>query len=143
MTTEKAILEALQKGVIAAVAASSEPTLAIKCAGISLTKPNNGKGWLEIIHIPNNVTNEFWGDGKTHRGIMRLILYWPIDGQGAYPPITLIESIAAYFYKGLKLVDVGNTVSVSINDNPNFMGILEETPEVLYPVSIRYQFFKA
>ncbi len=140
--TEKAILEALQKGVLAAVAASSEPTLSIKCAGISLTKPDNGKGWLEIVYIPNNITNEFWGNGKTHRGMMRLILHWQIDGKGAYPPMTLIQAIGGYFTKGLKLADVGNTVSVSINDNFNFLGILEEPPEVLYPISIRYQFFK-
>lgn len=139
--TEKAILEALQKGVIAAVAATSLAATAVKYVGRNFTKPNDGK-WLEVIYIPNNVTNEFWGSEKTHQGILRLILHWPMTDKGAYEAVTLIEAIAAYFTKGLKLVDPGSTVRINISENPNLMNVMEETPELLLPLSVRYNFFK-
>lgn len=141
--TERAILQALQTAVIAARDASILPGLQIKCVGVPFTPPDDGKGWLEIIHIPNNVTDEFWSSGKTYRGFMRLILYWPVDSEGAYPAMDLIESIGSYFTKGMKITDSGPTVRVTITDNPNFLGVLEEPPYILYPLSIRYQFLKA
>lgn len=142
MTTEKAILEALQKGVIAAVAASTLPTAAVKYVGRNFTKPSDGK-WLEVIYIPNNITGEFWGTEKTHQGLLRLILHWPMVDRGAYDAMTLVETIAGYFTKGLSLTDVGNTVRVRITDKPNLLGMIEEAPEMILPISIRYQFFSA
>jgi hypothetical protein len=140
--SEKAILEALQKAVIAAVAASTLPATAVKYVGRNFTKPANGK-WLEVVHIPNNITNEFWGDEKTYRGLFRLILHWPMVDKGAYEPLALIETISNYFAKGTKFADVANTVRVSITDRPNLLGIIEEPPEMLFPVSIQYQFLSA
>lgn len=142
MTIEKAILEALQKGVIAAVAASTLSATAVKYVGRNFTKPSDGK-WLEIVHIPNNITGEFWGSEKTHQGLLRLILHWPMIDRGAYDPLTLVETIAGYFTKGLSLTDTGNTVRVRITDVPNLLSVLEEPPEMLFPISIRYQFFSA
>lgn len=142
MTTEKAILESLQKAVIAAVAASTLPAAAVKYVGRNFTKPSDGK-WLEVIYIPNNLTNEFWGSEKTHQGLLRLILHWPMVDRGAYDPLTLVETIAGYFSKGLILTDAGNTVRVRITDVPNLLSVLEEPPEILFPISIRYQFFSA
>lgn len=142
MTTEKAILEALQKGVIAAVAASTLPAASVKYVGRNFTKPSNDK-WLEVIYIPNNIAGEFWGGEKTHQGLMRLILHWPMSDRGAYEPITLAETIAGYFTKGLMLSDVANTVRVKIIDNPNLLGVIEQAPEMILPLSIRYQFFSA
>lgn len=142
MTTEKAILEALQKGVIAAVAASTLPAAAVKYVGRNFTKPSDGK-WLEVIYIPNNIAGEFWGGEKTHQGLLRLILHWPMVDRGAYDAMTLVETIAGYFTKGLSLTDVGNTVRVRITDKPNLLGVIEEAPEMILPISIRYQFFSA
>lgn len=84
--TERAILQALQTAVIAARDASILPGLQIKCVGVPFTPPDDGKGWLEIIHIPNNVTDEFWSSGKTYRGFMRLILYWRSIAKGLILP---------------------------------------------------------
>lgn len=141
--SEKAILEALQKGVTAAVAAGDTPTLPVKHIGRNFTKPTNDGGWLEIVHIPNNVTDEVWGSEKTHRGMLRLILHWPMKDKGAYEPLELLESIAGYFTKGRRLADEDDTVSVKISDNPDYKGVLEEPPEMLFTMSIRYDFFAA
>jgi hypothetical protein len=139
--TERYILEALQKAVIAAVAASTRPTLPVKYVGRTF-EPSNTP-WLEVIYIPNNVENEFWDTSRTYQGILRLLLHWPVDDVGAYTPVALLESIASYFTKGRKLADAGSNVRVKINDNPNFLGPVEQPPETLYPLSIRYQFFSA
>lgn len=141
--TEKAILEALQKAVTAAVAASDDATLVVKYLGRNFKKPDGSTSWLEIVHIPNNVTDEFWSDGKTYRGMMRLVLHYPMKDKGAYEAIELIESIAEYFTKGRRLSDLASTVSVKVADHPNLMGIIEEPPEMLLPISIRYEFFTA
>jgi hypothetical protein len=135
--TEKAIVEALQKGVIAAVAASVSPSLPVKYIGRNFQKPSTG-GWLEVIYIPNNVGNDFWGEGKRHQGLLRLMLHWNMDDKGLYTPLSTLESITSYFVKGRKFTDAAETVMVSINDNPNFLGIIEEAPEMLLTSSIRY-----
>ena len=143
MTVEKAILEALQKAVTAARAATTLPAASVKYVGRNFTKPADGSTWLEVVHIPNNVTGECWGDEKTHRGILRLILHCPMTDEGAYTSITLMETIAAHFAKGQVFSDLAVTVRVRITDNPNLLGVLEEPPEMLIPVSIRYEFFNA
>ncbi len=139
---EKYILEALQKAVTTAVAATTLPPTAVKYVGRLFEKPSNYR-WLEVIYIPNNIENEFWDSSKTYQGILRLILHWGMDDKGAYEPTTLINDIAASFAKGGKFADPGNNVIVRIDEVPNLLGILEEPPELLLPLSVRYRFFKA
>lgn len=134
---EVEIIKALQKAVIAAVAGR----VPVKYIGINFKKPNTG-GWLEVVHIPNNILSEHWGPEKTFRGLLRLILHWPMDTQGVYVPLTLLESISGYFTKGSKLAG-DNNVTLRITDVPNYLGPMEETPELLLPVSIQYEFFAA
>jgi hypothetical protein len=140
---EKAIVEALQKAVIAAVAACDTPTLPVKYIGRNFTPPADNTGWLEIVIIPNNVQGELWGPEKTHRGMLRLILHWPMKDKGAYEPLELLEDISSYFIKGRRFADQAATVSVKISEGPDFRGVLEEPPEMLLPMSIRYEFFAA
>lgn len=147
--TEQAILEALQKAVTAAVTALADSSLpptdaAIKYVGRNFVIPSESP-WLEIVYIPNNITDECWGTEKTFQGLLRLILHWPMTDRGAYAPLNMIEGIGAYFKKGSRFADdpMNPTVFVKINDNPNLLGVLEEPPEMLLPLSIRYQFFKA
>lgn len=135
---EQQILQALQTAVIAACAQSTIPTLPIKAIGRSFEPPNDQR-YLEIVQIPNNITNEFWNESKTYRGMLRLILHWPIDDQGAYPPIATLQSIVSYFAKGKSLIN-GN-VSVKITENPDFMGQIQGSPDTIYAVSVRYQCF--
>lgn len=136
------VLEALQKGVLAAVAASSTPALPVKFVGRTFEPPQTGS-WLELVHLPNDLSNEFWADGQTYRGVFRLVFMQVMNDKGAYNLMDLARSVSDYFTKGLGLVDPGSFVNVKIIDNPRNMGPMEEAPNIMVPVSIRYQCFKA
>lgn len=141
--TERYILEAIQKGVIAAVAASTLVPTSVKYVGRNFTPPDE-TSWLEVVWIPNDVQDEFWGtDCKTYQGIFRLILHTPMNDAGSYTQMDLLRAIGSYFSKGTRLSDPANNVVVKILDHPTFMGIMEEAPNQMMPLSIRYQFFKA
>lgn len=140
MKNSKYVLEALQKAVIAAVAASSEPSLTIKMVS-RIVKPPSDDKWLEVIQIVNDDSDPTWGDEYVYRGMLRLILHWPIDDLGAYEPLELAQEIANYFNKGRRLADLGSNVSVLIDSNPRFMGVMEEESEIMYPFSIRYRYY--
>ena len=130
---EKEILEALQQPAIAVAGTLS---LAVKPFGIVIPIPNDGK-WLELVPIPNNIEGQFWGDEKTYRGVFRLILHWPVDSEGPYPALTIMNTISGAFSKGS--VFQNGAVSVTITEQPNLTGALEAQNEILYPVSVRYQ----
>lgn len=136
---EREILQALQTATIEAVAASSMSSLPIKVIGRTFDPPNNGR-WLEIVHIPNNVQNEFWSSGKTYRGLHRLILHWGLDDAGAYPAMNVAQSIASYFTKDKTFQN--GTVSVKVYEEPDLTGVIEQSPEMLFPVTIRYISFQ-
>lgn len=134
---EAEILTALQQGVTAAVAASISPALPVSYIGVNFTNPEDGK-WLEIVWIPNNRMNDFWGDEKNYQGLLRLVLHWPNTGGGAYPPLQLLASISSYFYKGR------NLTGVQIYETPDLSGSpIADGDEMLYPASLRYQSFRA
>lgn len=132
MEKELDVLKALQGGAVTAAEIAGIPIAAL---GRNFTTPSDGP-YLKVVHIPNNVTNEFWGKGKTYRGIFRLILHNPIDDEGAYPAMEKITEIAAHFTKGAIFQSGG--VSVRITEEPDLTGIIEAPPEILYPVSVRY-----
>lgn len=134
---ERYVVEALQKAVIAAVAACTTPALPIRMLGRTINPPSDGK-WLEVVHIPNN-SNPTWGDEQVYEGMLRLILHWQVDDKGVYNPMDLMRSINSYFYKGRKLADTGSNVSVSVTRQPMFIGVLEEAPEMLFPYGLRYR----
>lgn len=139
MTTmiEDQILKALQKAAIAAVAASPAAGLPIKMVGRVFTPPDDDK-YLEIIYIPNNIQGEFWGDGKTYRGMLRVILHWSVDDTGAYGPMQTIGAITDYFKKGTVFAVGVAGKTVKVQDHPDFMGIMEGAPDTMYPVTVRY-----
>ena len=136
VSDEATILSALQQGVTAAVAASSNPTLPIQYVDVDFSIPDDKK-WLEIVYLPNNRTGDFWSNQQNHQGMMRLILHWPNDGDGAYVALALLGSVCDYFA-------VGQILSgVQIYEIPGFSGALREGDELLYPVSIRYQSYRS
>lgn len=141
MELENYVLEALQKAVIAAIAASDDSTLETrtKMVGRVFNPPDDGSNWLEVIHIPNNPADRTWGDEKLYRGFLRLILHAPSNDQGAYPSMVLLKSISSYFTKGLKISDESDNIELTITQNPNFMGVSELDSDVIYPLSIEYQ----
>lgn len=99
------------------------------------------KFW-EIVYIPNNIEDEFWDSGKTYRGIMRLVLHWPQDSKGVYKPMEEVERVANGLEKGLELFDDVNSVKVSITDNPDCTGVIEDEGKLLIPLTIKYLCFK-
>lgn len=141
MSTERFVLEALQKGVIAAIAASSNTDLPVKMAGRVLETPSEDK-WLEVVQIPNNSENN-WGNEKLYQGMLRLVLHWPTDDRGAYDPMDLLFEIGGYFTKGRKLSDTQSNVEVTVSMEPDFMGIIEEGSEVLFPASLEYRYYSS
>lgn len=132
---EKEILQALQQAVIAAVATSGTPTLPVKFVGVSFNPPSDGK-YLELVHIPNNGADKYWGNERTYRGLFRMILHWPNNGTGAYAPLTLVSSIMNSFSKHTL---IGNLVRVM--NTPKLTSVIEQPMETLYPVSLEYNTF--
>lgn len=137
MSIEKQIIQALQQKVIAAVAASTIPTLPIKFLGVGFNPPDNQK-WLELVFIPNNRSDATWGDEEYHRGIMRMILHWPNDGSGSYTPLDYIGAIGNSFTKGSK---IGGLLTVL--NKPKLMSPIEAGLEILYPLTVEYSLFEA
>lgn len=135
---ESYILNALQKAMIAAMVGSPIP---VKYVATNFVSPNNGK-WWEIVYIPNNLTGEFWSEGKTFKGFIRLILHWPQDGKGAYIAQQEVARVASKFTKGSLFKDSDNIVTVKIDDNPNVTGVIEQSPEILFPLTVRYSCFR-
>lgn len=132
---EEAILRALQGGVTAAVAASTTPDLPVSYVNVRFDKPLDGK-WLELVWLPNNIQGDLWGDEKNYRGILRLILHWPNDGDGVYRPLVLLGSIADYFPNGRLLS------GVQIVGRVDLTGVIMDDHEMLLPVSLRYQSYR-
>lgn len=132
---EAAVIRGLQQGVTAAVAASTAPTLPVSYINTKFTKPNDKK-WLELVHIPNNINAGYWGGEKDYRGILRMIMHWPNDGQGVYAPLAILESISDYFTSGRLLQ------GVQISGIPDFTGAIFQGDELLLPVSVRYHSFR-
>lgn len=137
---ESSVYKALQKGVIAAVAASDRPALPVQMAGRTFVPGNDDTAYLQTIIIPNNPENELWGEGRTYAGLLRLILHYPNDDAGVYAPLDLLKSICEYFTKARALTD--GTITVRITTPPNFIGDLPSGHETEYPVSMRYNFFQ-
>lgn len=141
MLNEAEIIAGLQQAVTAAVADSTSPTLPVKYllvgsgTGGAFVTPQDMK-YLEIVWLPNNRNGDFLGGEKNHRGILRLVLHWPIDGGGVYAPVALLASISAYFWKGRLLS------GVQVYATPDPTGIIELDSEVLFPVSILYQSYR-
>ncbi len=133
--TDRDILQALQQKVTAAVLASSVPTLPVKYVGPHMDPPNDGK-WLEIVFLPNNTADQYWGEEESYRGSLRLILHWPNNGQGAYAPLDLIMQIGRVF--GKHEVIAGK---VKITDKAKTNPPVEDGNETLYPVTLRYESF--
>lgn len=135
MMIESKIIKVLQKKVIDVVGKSYPVKY------INTNMKVTDKFW-EVVYIPNNVENEFLGDGKTYRGILRLIFNWPQDNKGVYKPMEEVERVTNGFPKGLELFDDENTVKVVLTDEPNFTNCIEDEGKLLLPLTIKYVCFK-
>jgi len=134
------ILEAMQKATIAAIAASSKPNFPVKYLGRVFVVPND-KTYIETVFIPNNITNEFWGNEKTYRGIFRLILHSQINDEGFYPSMNFLAEIAEHFAKGSQFA--AGAVPVRVYEQPTLESAAESPPEMLFVLSVWYTSFKS
>lgn len=132
MLYEREILEALQKAVLAAAG-----TIPVKYVGRNFTPPNDGK-WWEVIYVPNSLDDSAIGSSQTYQGILRLILHWPQDNSGAYSMLDEVRRMASFFEKGSVF---GTVVNVRITNHPNLLSLIEQPPEMLAGISIRYNCF--
>ncbi len=128
------ILSLLQKEIIKAV----DDVLPIKYLGKNQPSVSDSK-WWEIIYIPSNVSDEFWGSEKTYRGIFRLLLHWPQDNAGIYGPVEEATRVANSFKKGLQITD--DDITITITDNPDITGVVEDLPNLIIPLTIKYNCF--
>lgn len=113
----------------------------VKCVNINFNPPVDKK-WWEIIYVPNNVEDEFWADeSKTYKGILRLILHWPQKSQGIYKPLEEAERVANGFPKNLELYSEDESVKVIITDTPDVTNIIEDRPQFMIGLTIKYTCF--
>lgn len=136
MMIESKIIKCLQSKAIEVIGDKN-----IKCININFNPPVDKK-WWEIVYIPNNVENEFWNDkDKTYKGIFRLILHWPQKSQGIYKPMEEVERVAEGFPKNLELFSEDNSVKVILTDTPNVTKIIEDRPQLMIGLTIKYTCF--
>lgn len=134
---ETEIVRMLQRAVTSAV----NERLPVKYLAVNFKKPSNDKFW-EIVYIPNNIPDEFWGDGKTYRGVMRLILHWPQNNKGAYEPLNEVERVAGYFEKGKEMYSNDGAFKIILTNEPDLTSFIEEESSLLLPLTITYSCFK-
>lgn len=133
---EQEILQALQTGAIAAINGAGSP-LPIKAIGRTLS-PSPARYW-EFVQIVNNMQNEYWGGERVYRGMFRLILHWQPDEAGAYPAMTIRDSVALLLPKG-SILRQGSS-AVQLYDHPDAGSAIESGAELLFPVSLPYRSF--
>lgn len=130
---EEQILKTLQKRLATVV----DGQYKVKYLGRNITPPNKTP-WWEVVFIPNNASDQFWGSEKVYRGLFRLILHWPQDDKGAYEYLAEAARVAAGFAKGSRL-QYDDSPVITITDHPNVMSPIEEPPQTLVAISIRYE----
>lgn len=137
MMTESKIIKTLQARALEVINDKN-----VKCININFNPPVDKK-WWEVVYIPNNPDNEFWsGQDKTYRGIFRLLLHWPQKSQGIYKPMEEVERVAEGFPKDLELFSEDNTVKVILTDTPDVTTIVEDRPQLMIGLTIKYTCFK-
>ena len=138
MNKDRYIVEALMRRVESHKAVVGLP---IRYIGVSnFLAPTNGK-WFECVFIPNNGRDEYWGDGKTYKGMFRLVLHWPMHNQGILDAMDKCKEMADLIPKGSQFTDVGNNVTVTITDHPDYSDILEDENELLVGLTFYYRSF--
>jgi hypothetical protein len=128
---EREYFEILQQAVLAAVSECDQPNLPIAFIDVPFIVPDDQK-YLEVVIIPNE-SIETWGEEKICQGLFRLILHWPKNGSGAYPPLDVLGSITRFFTKDRPLQNV------RIYETATFAGVLDGGADALYPANMRYR----
>lgn len=138
---EADILKALQKAGLAAIAASSIPTIPVQAIGRTggPTPPSTDGKFVEFVNIPNNRKGDYWDDSRVYQGNFRIILHWPVNDEGAYPATRYLDEIGSFFPKGKSFKQ--GQASVNIYDVPDVSGSIPNGSELLYPLTLPYRCF--
>lgn len=136
--SDELVLKTLQTATLAAVAASVLPALPVKMLGRTFDIPDDQK-YLEVVFIPNNQSDRYWGEEQLYQGTFRLVLHWKNDDKGVYEPMNVARSVASYFTKTNALRTGG--FGVNITQVPKLTGVIEAGHESLFPVSMSYRSF--
>lgn len=135
-------------GVIKSAIAAINGSLPVKVPGITFSNPPDDGKYFEIVLIQQNSllavprnwagTAPTWGNEQIYSGIVRVILHWPIDGRGIYPPNEVLADLKSKFPKG-RVIYYGEA-RLTIYDNPSITDVIEAGTENLYPLTVPYQF---
>lgn len=122
--------------------------LPIKVPGRTFNPPNDSR-YFELILIQNNGllstprlwvgSDPTWGDDKTFKGILRIILHWNLDDTGIYEQARILATLAQSFKKGTNIFN-GEAV-LQIFNHPSLTDVIETSTELLFPLTIPYQCF--
>lgn len=108
-------------------------------------RPSDDDGplpYIEVRHLPNRNTRFLIGsdDPDDRRGILQLVLCYPVSRKHAYEVMSQYAGlIAAWFPKDLPLSFQG--VSVRVTDTPDEAQEYREDGYDRFPVTVRYQSF--
>lgn len=131
----KEIIQAFQQKVLAI----DLDGLPVKALGRTFEIPQDQK-YIEIIHIPNDGDDRYIANEKMFQGIFRLVLHWPNNDEGTYPPTDIIDLLEPYFSKNNLLFFGSNRLE--FYQRPKFLGAIEAGQEMIYPLSVAYRCFK-
>jgi hypothetical protein len=133
--SELTIIKLLQKAV------TPLTTLPVKYLNTNFKPPENGK-WWEVLFIPTDVPDTTLGNEQMFQGIFRLLLHWPQDNKGVYKALEEVDVMREGFKKGSRFDDVATNTTVSVRENPDVSSIVEESPNLLIPLTIKYHCYK-
>ncbi len=136
---EKEILEAFQQALIFVVANSTKPLMKIMMVGRTIDGeiPEN---YVEVVHIPNNRTGEYYGNERTYQGLFRVLYHSPKDDLGPYAAMQYLGEIADGFPK--EKVMINGAANLKIYDVPVAESVIPSGSELLFPLTLRYRCFR-
>lgn len=146
MSIELDVIKGLIKHAISTIASVS--AIPVKSPGRTFDIPEDQK-YFEIVLIQNNgllvVPRDWvgagatWGDEKTFKGILRILLHWPLDDTGIYAQNELLVLIKNLNAKG-SYINYG-LANLLIYDHPSLSDAILNGHEAIFPLTIPYQCF--
>lgn len=137
---EADISTALYKGVSDALI-SAAITLPVAYPGRQFVPPDTA--WIEVVQITNNIANELWGNGRTYQGLLRVLLHYPANDDGAIPATAILDTIANQptMLKGVQLRSGAAVVTIYDHPDRGSMIVDDKRGGLIFPLTLRYRDF--
>lgn len=109
--------------------------------------------WFELLTISDNGLlstprlwvgrGSTWGNDQLFKGILRVILHWPVDDRGNYEQLGILADVKAELRKGTLLFggDGAAAVRLTVYDHPSITDPIDDGTERLFPLTVPYQYF--